>query len=133
MAAEASARPFYLPSAHLHLAITIFNLSQQTCCGANTEMWWHAERGSGCSEDVMQRALDCPCVSELREGPCGASFERAFRCYLRSEHPEKGSDCHPAFAEYHRCLRTDHSSQTKTQASGGLAMIFGRLLQRARR
>jgi len=85
MAAEASARPFYLPSAHLHLAITIFNLSQQTCCGANTEMWWHAERGSGCSEDVMQRALD------------------------------------------------DHSSQTKTQASGGLAMIFGRLLQRARR
>eukprot|EP00892_Ulva_mutabilis_P003022 jgi/Ulvmu1/12720/UM095_0024.1 len=91
------------------------------------------QRGSACSEDVIQRALDCPCICDLREGPCGASFERAFRCYLKSDHPEKGSDCHPAFAEYHRCLRTDHASQGTTHASGGLAMMFGRLLQRAKR
>ncbi|GJZ51741.1 mitochondrial intermembrane space import and assembly protein 40 [Tanacetum coccineum] len=44
-------------------------------------------------EDKAKKALDCPCIQDLRSGPCGSQFSEAFLCFLKSTHEEKGSDC----------------------------------------
>ncbi|KAF5201646.1 Mitochondrial intermembrane space import and assembly protein 40-like protein [Thalictrum thalictroides] len=36
-----------------------------------------------------QKALDCPCVAGLRNGPCGTPFSEAFLCFLKSTAEEK--------------------------------------------
>ncbi|XP_066343289.1 mitochondrial intermembrane space import and assembly protein 40 homolog isoform X1 [Miscanthus floridulus] len=38
----------------------------------------------------VQKALDCPCVADLKNGPCGGQFVDAFSCFLRSTEEEKG-------------------------------------------
>ena len=37
----------------------------------------------------VQKALDCPCVADLKNGPCGGQFVNAFSCFLRSTEEEK--------------------------------------------
>jgi hypothetical protein len=37
----------------------------------------------------VQKALDCPCVADLKNGPCGGPFVDAFSCFLRSTEEEK--------------------------------------------
>jgi hypothetical protein len=37
----------------------------------------------------VQKALDCPCVADLKNGPCGGQFVDAFSCFLRSTEEEK--------------------------------------------
>lgn len=53
----------------------------------------------------IDEALQCPCVADLREGPCGTSFSGAFRCFIKSEHPDKGMDCIPQFKAFQECLQ----------------------------
>jgi hypothetical protein len=36
-------------------------------------------------EEQIAEALACPCVEDLRAGPCGKSFELAFSCFLRRQ------------------------------------------------
>lgn len=40
-------------------------------------------------EMKVQKALDCPCVADLKNGPCGGQFVDAFSCFLRSREEEK--------------------------------------------
>lgn len=40
-------------------------------------------------EAKAQKALDCPCVADLRKGPCGNQFSEAFVCFLKSTTEEK--------------------------------------------
>ncbi|RLM64235.1 coiled-coil-helix-coiled-coil-helix domain-containing protein 4 [Panicum miliaceum] len=42
-------------------------------------------------DEKIQKALECPCVADLKNGPCGGSFVDAFSCFLRSTEEEK--DC----------------------------------------
>ncbi|KAK1682167.1 hypothetical protein QYE76_043015 [Lolium multiflorum] len=37
----------------------------------------------------VQKALECPCVADLKSGPCGSGFIDAFSCFLRSTEEEK--------------------------------------------
>lgn len=42
------------------------------------------------SLDVQaQKALECPCIADLRSGPCGNPFSEAFVCFLKSTAEEK--------------------------------------------
>lgn len=36
-----------------------------------------------------QKALECPCIADLRSGPCGDQFSLAFVCFLKSTAEEK--------------------------------------------
>lgn len=64
--------------------------------------------GKGKSEAEIEanarRALECPCVSDLRKGPCGHVFSEAFICFFKSTAPEKGSDCGKYFAVMQSCI-----------------------------
>ena len=37
----------------------------------------------------IEEALACPCLDDLKEGPCGKSFVAAFSCFLKSQASEK--------------------------------------------
>ena len=37
----------------------------------------------------VEEALACPCLDDLKEGPCGQSFVAAFSCFLKSQASEK--------------------------------------------
>ena len=41
----------------------------------------------------MEEALSCPCVDDLKNGPCGKSFVAAFGCFIRSTADEKARRC----------------------------------------
>lgn len=43
----------------------------------------------------IAQALACPCVADLREGPCGRAFVAAFTCFHRSTEVPKGAECMP--------------------------------------
>ncbi|GJR79287.1 mitochondrial intermembrane space import and assembly protein 40 [Tanacetum coccineum] len=58
-------------------------------------------------EDKAKKALDCPCIQDLRSGPCGSQFSEAFLCFLKSTHEEKGSDCVHPFVALQRCIKTN--------------------------
>lgn len=36
-------------------------------------------------ERSIEEAIACPCVADLRDGPCGAQFVAAFSCFLRAQ------------------------------------------------
>lgn len=38
-----------------------------------------------------QKALECPCIADLRKGSCGSQFSEAFLCFLKSTAEEKVS------------------------------------------
>jgi hypothetical protein len=40
-------------------------------------------------DEKVRKALECPCVADLKSGPCGGSFVDAFSCFLRSTEEEK--------------------------------------------
>eukprot|EP00897_Mesotaenium_endlicherianum_P005477 jgi/Mesen1/4958/ME000248S04240 len=56
-------------------------------------------------DERARRALACPCVAELRDGPCGESFVEAFTCYIKSKADEKGSDCIKPFLAMQTCIQ----------------------------
>ena len=39
----------------------------------------------------IEEALACPCVDDLREGPCGSQFTQAFTCYIKNVKADKVS------------------------------------------
>lgn len=41
----------------------------------------------------IEEALDCPCVEDLKAGPCGELFVSAFTCLHKSRAEPKGCDC----------------------------------------
>ena len=61
-------------------------------------------------EARIQEALACPCVADLRDGPCGTSFVAAFSCFLRDQAgpPDPAGvaapACLPAFKALQACM-----------------------------
>lgn len=66
-------------------------------------------------ESKAQRALECPCVAELREGPCGKAFSAAFVCFLKSTAEEKGSDCIKPFLAMQACMLENPDAFSKDE------------------
>ncbi|KAF5737961.1 mitochondrial intermembrane space import and assembly protein 40 [Tripterygium wilfordii] len=54
-----------------------------------------------------QKALECPCIADLRNGPCGVQFSEAFLCFLKSTADEKGSDCVHPFVALQDCIKAN--------------------------
>jgi len=52
----------------------------------------------------VEEALACPCLDDLKEGPCGKSFVAAFSCFLKSQATEKGTDCVESFQAMQQCM-----------------------------
>ncbi|XP_057957527.1 mitochondrial intermembrane space import and assembly protein 40 homolog [Malania oleifera] len=66
------------------------------------------------SLDVMaEKALQCPCISDLRNGPCGNQFSDAFVCFLKSTAEEKGSDCVHPFVALQSCIKAHPGAFSK--------------------
>ncbi|AQK44986.1 Cox19-like CHCH family protein [Zea mays] len=64
-------------------------------------------------EMKVQKALDCPCVADLKNGPCGGQFVDAFSCFLRSTEEEKGSDCVKPFITLQDCIKANPEAFSK--------------------
>lgn len=60
-----------------------------------------------------QKALECPCVAELRDGPCGEAFTEAFVCFIKSQAEEKGSDCVSPFIALQKCIQENKDAFAK--------------------
>ncbi|XP_073112674.1 mitochondrial intermembrane space import and assembly protein 40 homolog isoform X2 [Elaeis guineensis] len=60
-----------------------------------------------------QKALECPCVAELRKGPCGTQFTEAFVCFIKSTAEEKGSDCVNPFIALQDCIKANPDAFSK--------------------
>ncbi|XP_020411273.1 mitochondrial intermembrane space import and assembly protein 40 homolog isoform X2 [Prunus persica] len=60
-----------------------------------------------------QKALECPCIANLRSGPCGHQFAEAFVCYLKSTVEEKGSDCVHPFVVLQKCIKANPHAFSK--------------------
>ncbi|OVA07418.1 hypothetical protein BVC80_8825g29 [Macleaya cordata] len=60
-----------------------------------------------------QKALECPCVAELRSGPCGTQFSQAFVCFIKSTAEEKGSDCVHPFVALQNCIKANPNAFSK--------------------
>ncbi|KAK4765112.1 hypothetical protein SAY86_026202 [Trapa natans] len=66
------------------------------------------------SLDAMaQKALECPCIADLRNGPCGTQFSDAFVCFLKSTSEEKGSDCVNPFIALQKCIKANPGAFSK--------------------
>uniref|UniRef100_A0A7N0T436 Mitochondrial intermembrane space import and assembly protein 40 homolog n=1 Tax=Kalanchoe fedtschenkoi TaxID=63787 RepID=A0A7N0T436_KALFE len=61
----------------------------------------------------VEKALECPCVAELRSGSCGAPFTEAFICFLKSTAEEKGSDCITPFIQLQKCIEANPNAFSK--------------------
>lgn len=55
-------------------------------------------------EEMVEEALNCPCIAAMRDGPCGDSFVAAYRCFLESETEPKGMDCMDQFTSMQGCM-----------------------------
>ncbi|XP_020574179.1 mitochondrial intermembrane space import and assembly protein 40 homolog [Phalaenopsis equestris] len=64
-------------------------------------------------DQKAQRALECPCVADLRKGPCGSHFSEAFVCFIKSTAEEKGSDCVSPFVALQNCIRANPDAFSK--------------------
>ncbi|PKU65662.1 mitochondrial intermembrane space import and assembly protein 40 homolog [Dendrobium catenatum] len=64
-------------------------------------------------DQKAQRALECPCVADLRKGPCGSQFSEAFVCFIKSTAEEKGSDCVSPFVALQNCIRSNPDAFSK--------------------
>ncbi|KAJ0248711.1 Mitochondrial intermembrane space import and assembly protein 40 [Hirschfeldia incana] len=64
-------------------------------------------------EAKAQKALDCPCIADLRNGSCGSQFTEAFRCFLVSTAEEKGSDCVHPFVALQSCIKANPNAFSK--------------------
>ncbi|KAL9280366.1 Mitochondrial intermembrane space import and assembly protein 40 [Arabidopsis thaliana] len=65
-------------------------------------------------EAKAQRALDCPCIADLRNGSCGSQFSEAFLCFLKSTAEEKGSDCVNPFVALQSCINANPDAFSKS-------------------
>ncbi|GJM85634.1 hypothetical protein PR202_ga02105 [Eleusine coracana subsp. coracana] len=82
----------------------------------------------------VQKALECPCLDDLKKGPCGSPFIDAFSCYLKSTKEEKvefipaeflvnnnslvglalqGSDCVNPFIAFQHCIKENKETFIK--------------------
>ncbi|KAL9230078.1 hypothetical protein vseg_005470 [Gypsophila vaccaria] len=59
------------------------------------------------------KALECPCIADLRKGPCGNQFSEAFLCFLKSTTEEKGSDCVTPFIALQNCVKANPNAFPK--------------------
>ncbi|KAE9621434.1 hypothetical protein Lalb_Chr01g0013651 [Lupinus albus] len=64
-------------------------------------------------EAKAQKALECPCVADLRSGACGSQFSEAFLCFLKSTAEEKGSDCVHPFVALQSCIKVNPDAFSK--------------------
>ncbi|CAA7023439.1 unnamed protein product [Microthlaspi erraticum] len=64
-------------------------------------------------EAKAQKALDCPCIADLRNGSCGSQFSEAFLCFLKSTAEEKGSDCVNPFVALQSCIKANPDAFSK--------------------
>nr|XP_043629341.1 mitochondrial intermembrane space import and assembly protein 40 homolog [Erigeron canadensis] len=64
-------------------------------------------------EAKAEKALECPCIQNLKTGPCGSQFTDAFKCFLMSTAEEKGSDCVQPFVALQRCIQTNPNAFPK--------------------
>ncbi|KAJ7954643.1 mitochondrial intermembrane space import and assembly protein 40 [Quillaja saponaria] len=64
-------------------------------------------------EAKAQKALECPCIADLRSGPCGDQFSEAFLCFLKSTSEEKGSDCVHPFVALQNCIKVNPNAFSK--------------------
>ncbi|BAF15283.1 mitochondrial intermembrane space import and assembly protein 40 homolog [Oryza sativa Japonica Group] len=71
------------------------------------------EDGNESIDVKVQKALDCPCVAELKNGPCGSQFVDAFSCFLKSTEEEKGSDCVKPFIALQDCIKINPEAFSK--------------------
>lgn len=55
-------------------------------------------------EEMVEEALNCPCIAAMKDGPCGDSFLAAYRCFLESETEPKGMDCMEKFTGMQSCM-----------------------------
>ncbi|KNA16007.1 hypothetical protein SOVF_093080 [Spinacia oleracea] len=60
-----------------------------------------------------RKALECPCIADLREGSCGSQFSEAFLCFLKSTAEEKGSDCVHPFVALQSCIKANPNAFSK--------------------
>ncbi|XP_030544626.1 mitochondrial intermembrane space import and assembly protein 40 homolog [Rhodamnia argentea] len=65
-----------------------------------------------------QKALECPCIADLRSGPCGNQFSEAFVCFLKSTTEEKGSDCVNPFVALQNCIKANPGAFSKDVLEG---------------
>ena len=49
-------------------------------------------------------ALACPCLDDLKAGPCSERFVESFTCFLKHKHEEPGTYCYPVFEKLHACV-----------------------------
>ncbi|KAK4608789.1 hypothetical protein RGQ29_002259 [Quercus rubra] len=69
--------------------------------------------GNESLEAKAQKALECPCIADLRNGQCGFQFSEAFLCFLKSTAEEKGSDCVHPFVALQKCIKAYPSAFSK--------------------
>nr|CBG76418.1 OO_Ba0013J05-OO_Ba0033A15.5 [Oryza officinalis] len=79
----------------------------------NAEAMSFDEDGNESIDMKVQKALDCPCVAELKNGPCGSQFVDAFSCFLKSTEEEKGSDCVKPFIALQDCIKINPEAFSK--------------------
>ncbi|GAV62358.1 hypothetical protein CFOL_v3_05882 [Cephalotus follicularis] len=65
-----------------------------------------------------QKALECPCIADLRNGSCGVQFSEAFLCFLKSAAEEKGSDCVHPFVALQNCIKSNPDAFSKDILEG---------------
>lgn len=65
-----------------------------------------------------QKALECPCIADLRSGSCGNQFSEAFVCFLKSTAEEKGSDCVHPFVALQACIKANPGAFSKDVLEG---------------
>lgn len=63
-----------------------------------------AEQRQLSKEELIEEALNCPCIASMKEGSCGDSFIDAYKCFLQSETEPKGMDCMEQFKTMQSCL-----------------------------
>eukprot|EP00179_Madagascaria_erythrocladioides_P003563 CAMPEP_0198322010 /NCGR_PEP_ID=MMETSP1450-20131203/10592_1 /TAXON_ID=753684 ORGANISM="Madagascaria erythrocladiodes, Strain CCMP3234" /NCGR_SAMPLE_ID=MMETSP1450 /ASSEMBLY_ACC=CAM_ASM_001115 /LENGTH=159 /DNA_ID=CAMNT_0044025597 /DNA_START=67 /DNA_END=546 /DNA_ORIENTATION=- len=61
-------------------------------------------------EELVEEALNCPCISKMKEGSCGSEFVAAYRCFLESEEEPKGMDCVELFSAMQNCM-VEHADE----------------------
>ena len=52
----------------------------------------------------VARALACPCIADLRDGPCGTSFVQAFSCFVKTKAEDKGTVCFEPYQDMQACM-----------------------------
>lgn len=55
-------------------------------------------------EELIEEALNCPCIANMKDGSCGDPFIAAYRCFLESDTEPRGMDCMDQFREMRDCI-----------------------------